>query len=73
MTSNANSSYSSFQTIKEREKRFIDIVSEDMLKSLSSVERKRQEIMFECINTEAQFVDDVKIMINVNPLSFLLQ
>lgn len=49
---------------KQRDKRFIDIVDPDVLKKLDPKERKRQEIIFELINTEELYVNDLKVIIN---------
>mmetsp|Transcript_2425 Transcript_2425/g.8659 ORF Transcript_2425/g.8659 Transcript_2425/m.8659 type:complete len:934 (-) Transcript_2425:51-2852(-) len=49
---------------KERDKRFIDIVDPAVLKKLTPQERKRQEIIFELINTEELYVNDLKVIIN---------
>jgi hypothetical protein len=53
------------QFAKQRDRRFIDIVSPEVLAKLTPKERKRQEIIFELINTEDQYVKDVQILINV--------
>ena len=52
-------------TYRERDRRFIDIVPEEVLNSLSSQERKRQEVIFEFVNTEDLFCNDVKIIVDV--------
>jgi hypothetical protein len=53
------------QVAKMRELRFADVVSSELLSSLSPMERKRQEIIFEFIHTEEQYVADVNIIIDV--------
>ena len=60
------------QVAKERELRFADVVSADILAKLDSQERKRQEIMFEFINTEEQYVADVNVIIQVRTISLSL-
>jgi len=60
---------SSLQSARAVEVRFADIVPAEVLSDLSSQERKRQEIMFEFINTEEQYVADVSVIIQVRTIS----
>jgi len=60
----SNAEQSNLQFAKQRDRRFIDIVSPEVLGKLTPKERKRQEIIFEMINTEDQYVKDVQILIN---------
>jgi hypothetical protein len=53
------------QYAKERDMRFADCVPLEILSSLPDSERKRQEVMFEFVNTERQYVNDIGIIINV--------
>ena len=63
---------SSLQSARAVEVRFADIVPAEVLSDLSSQERKRQEIMFEFINTEEQYVADVNVIIQVRTISLSL-
>ena len=45
--------------------RFIDIVPSETLESLSSKEIRRQEVIFEIMNTEKQYVRDLNLLIEV--------
>ena len=47
------------------EKLWFKIVPEEILEAVSSAERKRQEILFEIIQTERQFLDDLQTVQNV--------
>lgn len=46
-------------------KRFTDVVPSDILESLSAKELRRQEIIFEIVNTERQYVKDLFLLIEV--------
>ena len=46
-------------------KRFIDIVPSEILETLSAKEVRRQEIIFEIMNTERHYVNDLKLLIEV--------
>ena len=42
-----------------------NVVDKDLLASLSSQDRKRQEVIFELISTERRYVEDVAMILNV--------
>ncbi|KAL6044428.1 Rho guanine nucleotide exchange factor (GEF) 17 [Balamuthia mandrillaris] len=44
---------------------FADVVSPDVLATISVAERKRQDVIFELITTEQQYVQDLHILVDV--------
>jgi len=48
-----------------------DRVAPEVLEKLSDKEKKRQEVIFELIQTEKDYVRDLDVIVNVNPFPSL--